>query len=280
MKKFIFCLMALFFAGVYAKTVDSEAIDFIGHVQGITADETGIYCSFSRELLKVDFAGKTLFRRPAPFHSGDTTTDGEKIYVSVNLSDKELAEKYGARCCIFIYDRNCELLEVKPMKNLSGIDGIVFINGKFYIGLNYLGSQLRTENKIAILDRNFNLLKIATVTIGKNTKFGPQTLNNFRGKLIAGFYGGGNNSFIYDLEELNNSDTVVKPIGAFPENTTVGFSLVPEKIAKDETFIVARNRRQFNEKAKRFRFGIRFHFRPAPPDADIYRPFSTPNTGK
>ena len=76
--------MALFFAGVYAKTVDSEAIDFIGHVQGIAADETGIYCSFAYEFLKLDFAGKTLFRRPAPFHSGDTTTDGEKIYTKTN----------------------------------------------------------------------------------------------------------------------------------------------------------------------------------------------------
>ena len=278
--KILLSIVSLFAFALCARTVNTEDADFRGHVQGIAVDETGIYCSFSRELLKVDFAGRTLLRRPSPFHSGDVATDGEKIYVSVNISDETLVQKYGARCCIFIYDRNCELLEVKPMKNLSGIDGIVFINGKFYIGLNYLGSQLRTENKIAILDRNFNLLKIATVTIGKNTKFGPQTLNNFRGKLIAGFYGGGNNSFIYDLEELNNSDTVVKPIGAFPENTTVGFSLVPEKIAKDETFIVARNRRQFNEKAKRFRFGIRFHFRPAPPDADIYRPFSTPNTGK
>ena len=272
--------MALFFAGVYAKTIYSEAIDCRGHVQGITADETGIYCSFAYEFLKLDFAGRTLFRRPAPFHSGDTTTDGEKIFVSVNLSDKELAEKYGARCCIFIYDRNCELLEVKPLKNLSGIDGIVFINGKFYIGLNYLGSQLRIENKIAILDRNFNLLKISTVTIGKTTKFGPQTLNFFRGKLMAGFYGGRGKSFLYDLKELEHSETVVKPIGAFPEDTTVGCVLLPKSVAKEETFIIARNRRKYNEQAKRKFYGIRFHLRQAPPDADIYRPFSTPNTGK
>lgn len=280
MKNFLLIVCAFFAFALCARIVSTEDADFRGHVQGIAADETGIYCSFSRELLKVDFAGKTLLRCPSPFHSGDVTTDGEKIYVSVSISDETLVPKYGAKCCIFIYDRNCKLLEVKPFKNLRGIDGIAFINGRFYIGLNYLGARLRTENKIAIMDHNFNLLKIATVTIGKNTKFGPQTLNNFRGKLIAGFYGGGKNSFIYDLEELNNSDTVVKPIGAFPENTTVGFSLVPAKIAKDETFIVARNRRQFNEKAKRFRFGIRFHFRPAPPDEKIYRSFSTPTPGK
>lgn len=276
MKKFIFCVIALLFAGVYAQTIYSEAIDCRGHVQGITADETGIYCSFAYEFLKLDFAGKTLIRRPAPFHSGDTTTDGEKIYVSVNLSDKQLAEKYGSRCCIFIYDRNCELQEVKPLKNLPGIDGIVFINGKFYIGLNYLSSQLRTENKIAILDRNFDLIKIATVTIGKNTKFGPQTLNNFRGKLMAGFYGGRGKTFIYDLKELESSDAVVKPIGIFPEDTTVGCVLLPESVAKEETFIIARNRRKYNEQTKRKHYGIRFHLRQAPPDADIYKPFQTP----
>ena len=268
--------MALFFAGVYAKTIYSEAIDCRGHVQGITADETGIYCSFAYEFLKLDFAGKTLLRRPAPFHSGDATTDGKKIYVSVNLSDKQLAEKYGSRSCIFIYDRNCELLEVKPLKNLPGIDGIVFINGKFYIGLNYLGAQLRTENKIAIMDHNFNLLKIAAVTIGKNTKFGPQTLNNFRGKLMAGFYGGKGKTFIYDLKELESSDAVVKPIGAFPEDTTVGCVLLPKSVAKEETFIIARNRRKYNEQTKRKHYGIRFHLRQAPPDADIYKPFQTP----
>ena len=273
--KILLSIVSLFAFALCARTVNTEDADFRGHVQGIAVDETGIYCSFSRELLKVDFAGRTLFRRPSPFHSGDVATDGEKIYVSVSISDETLVQKYGARCCIFIYDRNCNLLKVKPLKNLQGIDGIAFINGKFYIGLNYLGAKLRTGNQIAIMDHNFDLLKIATVTIGKNTKFGPQTLNNFRGKLLAGFYGGGKNSFIFDTDELEKSENTVKPIGAFPENTTVGFSLVPEKIAKDETFIIARNRRKFDEKSKCRRFGIRFNFRQAPPDVEIYQVFST-----
>ena len=280
MKRFLSVFVLLSLTALTAKAVYTEAADCRGHVQGIAADETGIYCSFAREIIKTDFNGKTLIRRPSPFHSGDTATDGEKIYVSVNISEKELAEKYGSRCCIFIYDRNCELLEVKPLKTLQGIDGIAFINGKFYIGLNYLGSKLRTENKIAIMDRNFVLLKIATVTIGKNTKFGPQTLNNFRGKLMAGFYGGGKRSFIFDTKELENAEKVLEPIGTFQEDTTVGCALLPKSIAKEETWIIARNRRKFNKKTKRNGFGVRFHFRQTPPDADIYLPYSKPTPEK
>lgn len=258
MQKIISMLLLLSAVILHAREIRTETQDCRGHVQGIVADETGIYCSFAYERLKVDHQGKTLFREKVDPHSGDIATDGKKIYCAVSLWDKKIAAKHGAHNCIFIYDRDFKLLEVKPFKALTGLDGIAFIDGKFYVGLNELGNQHRMENKIAIFDKNFNLLKIAVVTIGQNTIYGPQTLNNFRGKLLAGFYGGGKNSFIFDPAELEKSDTAVKPVGSIPVDTTVGFSELPPSIAPEGSFLVARNRRKTDPQTKKRTYGAGF----------------------
>ena len=219
-------------------------------------------------MAKFDFNGKVLIRIAAPPHAGDVTTDGEKIYCAAALwqsvpASLEIIKKYNASNCIFVYNKNLELLEIKPLKNLYGIDGIAFINGKFYIALNHLGAKRRTENKIAIFDRDFNLLKIATVSIGSPTKFGAQTLNNYQGKLLAAFYGGGKKSYIFDLQELESSSTVVKPTASFPENVNVGFcETPPSRSPFPGTFIIARNTRNLDPKYKprpgQGRSGVKF----------------------
>ena len=251
-----------------AQVFFTETRNFRGHIQGFAAGETGIYCAFGYDMVKFDFTGKILIRRAAPPHAGDITTDGEKIYCAVALwqsvpASLEVIKKYNASSCIFVYNKNLELLEIKPLKNLYGIDGIAFINGKFYIALNHLGAKRRTENKIAIFDRNFNLLKIATVTIGSATKFGAQTLNNYQGKLLAAFYGGGRKSYIFDPQELENSSSIVKPVATFPENVNVGFCETPPALAPfPGTFITARNTRNPDPKYKPLpgqgRSGVKF----------------------
>jgi hypothetical protein len=246
---FIFCA----FHSAMSQNIYTSAKNFRGHLQGIAVDDSAIYGAFAYEVAKFDYNGKLLKRVPAPFHSGDMTADGEKFYCSVSLHNSELIKKYGARNCIFVYDKELTLLEIRPLKSLYGIDGIAYIKGKFYIGLNKHGNALRMKNRIAILDRNFKLQKIATVTIGRNTKYGAQTLNEFNGKLLAGFYGGGKTSFIFDLEALEKSDTVVTPIGTLKANTTVGFSELPPAVAEKGTFIVVRNTR-----CKRQGFGAKF----------------------
>ena len=251
-----------------AQVFFTETRNFRGHIQGFTADETGIYCAFGYDVAKFDFNGKVLIRIAAPPHAGDVTTDGEKIYCAAALwqsvpASLEIIKKYNASSCIFVYNKNLELLEIKPLKNLYGIDGIAFINGKFYIALNHLGAKRRTENKIAIFDRDFNLLKIATVSIGSPTKFGAQTLNNYQGKLLAAFYGGGKKSYIFDLQELESSSTVVKPAASFPENVNVGFcETPPSRSPFPGTFIIARNTRNTDPKYKPLpgqgRSGVKF----------------------
>ncbi len=251
-----------------AQVFFTETRDFRGHIQGFAADETGIYCAFGHDMAKIDFDGRILTRFASPSHSGDITTDGEKIYCAVALwqrvpASSEVIKKYNAESCIFVYNKNLELLEIKPLKNLYGIDGIAFINGKFYVALNHLGSRHRTENRIAIFDKNFNLLKIATVSIGARTKFGAQTLNNYQGKLLAAFYGGGKKSYIFDPQELKNSSSVVKPVAAFPENVCVGFCETPQALTPiPGTFIIARNTRNLDPKYKplpgRGRSGVKF----------------------
>ena len=264
MKKFL--LPFLLFCAILstmAQTIYTSASNFRGHLQGVAVDETGIYCSFAYEMAKFDYNGKLIKRLPAPFHSGDVTTDGEKFYCSVVLRDEALIKKHGAQNCLFVYDKNLQLLEVKPFKQLRGIDGIAFINGKFYIGLNEHGAARRMKNRIAIFDKNFKMLKIATVTINRNTKFGAQTLNYFNGKLLAGFYGGGTTSFLFDLKQLEQSGTTVTPAGILKANTTVGFSVLPAAIAPDGTFIVARNTRAPDKASGQRRFGAKFLFQKA-----------------
>ena len=245
--------------------------DFRGHSQGICADESGIYCAFGYDIAKFDFTGRQLIRIQSPPHSGDLTTDGEKIYCSVALwenfpGNSEIIKKYNASSCIFIYDKNLNLLEIKPLKEVRGIDGIAFISGKFYIALNHLGSLRRTENRIAIFDKNFNLLKIAIVSIGSPTKYGAQTLNHFQGKLLAAFYGGGKKSYIFDLMELENSSGTVKPVGTLPENANVGFCETPPALASAPgTFIIARNTRNTDPLCKplpgKGRSGVKFQIK-------------------
>lgn len=268
MKKITTSIAFLLLFQLAAQVFFTETRDFRGHIQGFAADETGIYCAFGHDMAKIDFNGRILIRFAAPSHSGDIATDGEKIYCAAALWNSvpaswEVIKKYNASSCIFVYNKNLELLEIKPLKNLQGIDGLAFINGKFYVGLNHLGAKHRTENRIAILDKNFNLLKIATVTIGTRTKFGAQTLNNYQGKLLAAFYGGGKKSYIFDPQELENSSSVVKPVATFPENVCVGFCETPQGRAPiPGTFIIARNTRNTDPKYKplpgRGRAGVKF----------------------
>ena len=258
MKKIL--LFSAFFTAalLHAEVIRTVDMDFRGHLQGIAADETGIYCSFAHEMMKIDYTGKRVRRFTTHSHAGDMTTDGTKVYCAVTLWYKEPIEKYGASSCIFIYDKDLNLLEVKPFKTLRGFDGIAYLNGKFYVGLNDLGNKLRNENRIAVFDKNFALLKIAAVTIGKPTKFGAQTINRFNGKLLAGFYGGGENSFIFDPAELETSDTTVKPIGTLPVNVTVGFTELPPRVASPGTFIEARNSRKKDPVSGKKKYGAKF----------------------
>ena len=254
-----------------AQVFFTETRDFRGHSQGICADESGIYCAFGYNIAKFDFSGRQLLRIDVPPHSGDLTTDGEKIYCAAALWDSvpassEITRKYNASSCIFVYNKKLELLEIKPLKALRGIDGIAFINGKFYVAANHLGAKLRTENRIAICDKEFNLLKIAVISIGTPTKFGAQALSSFQGKLLAAFYGGGKKSYIFDPAELENSSGTVTPVGSLPENANVGFCETPPTLTDTPgTFIIARNTRNPDPRYKplpgKGRRGVKFQIK-------------------
>ena len=74
MKNFLLIVCAFFAFALCARIVSTEDADFRGHVQGIAADETGIYCSFSRELLKVDFAQGDIVTTIIKCAHGETIT--------------------------------------------------------------------------------------------------------------------------------------------------------------------------------------------------------------
>lgn len=259
MKKLSIIFAILTATALFAETIRTEEKNFRGHLQGFAIDETGIYCSFANDMLKTDLKGKTIRKFSTCSHAGDMTTDGKNIYCAVTIWDKKIAEKYGAHNCVFIYDKELNLLEVKPFKELNGFDGIAFLDGKFYIGLNDLSNKLRMENRIAIFDKNWKLLKISSVTIGCQTRYGAQNLKAYRGKLLAGFYGGGDAAFIFDPAELLNSDKTVKPEGTFPTQTSTGFAELPAELSTEpDSVIIARSTSTRDKATGKKKFGARF----------------------
>ena len=85
MKKLSIILAILTATALFAETIRTADMNFRGHLQGIAVDDTGIYCSFAHDMMKVDFSGKTIRRFPTPSHAGDMTTDGDKVYCAVTL---------------------------------------------------------------------------------------------------------------------------------------------------------------------------------------------------
>ena len=54
MKKFLLLFALSGAVLLHAEVIRTADMDFRGHLQGIAVDETGIYCSFAHEMMKVD----------------------------------------------------------------------------------------------------------------------------------------------------------------------------------------------------------------------------------
>ena len=114
MKKRLFELMFFVLAVTFAATAGEifcEAKNFPGHVQGITADATGIYWSFYDTIVKTDYKGKTLLTTKIPRHAGDLCAADGKVYVSVTYYDKKMIDAEGGTGWVFVYDRDLKFLK-------------------------------------------------------------------------------------------------------------------------------------------------------------------------
>ncbi len=222
--------MALAFAVTFvaaAGEIFGEAKNFPGHVQGITADKTGIYWSFYDTILKTDFKGKTIKTITIPTHAGDLCAANGKSYVSVTYYDKKMVDAEGGTGWVYVYDSDLKFLQKVAIPDTPRPDGITFLDGKFYIAGDDFGKNPHPVNTISIYDGNFKFKKKITVDIGVPTQYGAQTLNAVDGKILGGFYAkAGRNSVLLDAKEL-------KKQALYPTSVDVGMAVVPVEIAKE-----------------------------------------------
>ena len=89
-------------------------------------------------------------------------------------------------------------------------------------------------NTVSVYTPEFKFERKITVDIGRPTKYGAQTLNEFDGGLLAAFYAR-NGSVFLSVPEL-------KVAGVFPMSASVGFAFVPTELSGGRRLVlVARN---------------------------------------
>ena len=200
---------------------------FPGHLQGIAADESGIYWSCYDRILKTGWDGKKLACVLTPRHAGDCCIKDGKLYVATTFYDrKEIVEAKGVRAALYIYD--CATLRLEKRVLLPDMpfpDGITWCGDELYLADNSV-NKAHLLNSFFIYDKNLKFLRQEVIEIGFPTRFGAQNLNFWDGKLLACFYVSMPNPCSYLVDP-----GTWKVVGSFPINASVGLAEVPESIA-------------------------------------------------
>ena len=210
-----------------------EKEDFPGHLQGIAADSGGIYWSFYDTVIKTDYTGKLVAAVKSPRHSGDLCLADGKVCVSITHYDPEIAEREGGTGFVYVYDANLKFLRKHALPDTPRPDGIAFCRGKFYVAGDDFGKQDHPVNTVSVYTPDFKFEKKITVDIGRPTKYGAQTLNEFDGQLLAAFYARKGSVFL-SVPELKVS-------GVFPMSASVGFAFVPPELSGGRKLVLIAN---------------------------------------
>ena len=210
--------------------IENLKTNYQSHLQGMTADETGVYWCFTTILVKTDFKGKVLkeLRLPGKCHFGDLCTADGDIYSGVLLRDPQMIRaNNGSASAVWLFSSDLKLKKQYPLSGKLGVDGITFYKGKFYVAPN-TGGAVHHKVVIDVYDREFKHLKQGGFTaVDFQLKYGAQNLSVVNGKLMAGYYGGKGYSFLIDLETLQRT-------GTLPLNASVGLAKLPPKIAGND----------------------------------------------
>ncbi len=188
----------------------------LGHVQGICCDEDAIYAVFTNRIYKIDWQGNVLKSVSAPQHSGDPCLANGKLYASMS-SDEGVA--------LYEYDLDLNLTRKVKLEGCPGADGVVYLNGKFYVG-GPSTYDPHKDNLTLVYDSEFNLVQKASVNFDVETHYGPQSIAAWNDKVFIAFYPRDDapavtlRSLCVD-EELNN-------VASFTLDGSNGWSLVPE----------------------------------------------------
>lgn len=233
----IFTLLLMLFSVLLlpGKMIENLNTSCKYHLQGIAADETGIYWSFTDTLIKTDYKGKVLKETKLPgLHGGDLAIADGDIFVAVIVRDhKHIAANNNCRSAIFQYDRELKLKKKYPLPIKDGIDGIAFYKNRFYVAPGAAKTPKKTVS-VFLYDRNIKLLKKFTVTTPTMKKYGAQNLTVINGSIAAGFYDDGKTSPLLDPETL-------KVKGELKLRHSVGLTKVPASVAgNDHTYLMGR----------------------------------------
>ena len=236
MKYFILTLLTTASALFAHPIVENLNTSYPSHLQGIAADETGVYWTFTDVLVKTDYKCNVLKEVKLPPHMGDLCIVDGDLFISADFRTPEgLAANNNKKSAVLQYSKELVLIKKHTLDISYGIDGITFCNGKFYIAPG-LGREPKKETMIMVFDRNFKLLKEARFKTGTSMKFGAQNLTCINGYILAAYYDDGKSSFFLDPETF-------KIVASTDLRPSTGLTYVPEKISGNKpTYLVGRLR--------------------------------------
>lgn len=235
MKRLLLLFLLAATLGAAGRELINSDIVFNYHLQGVAADETGIYWSFTDTLVKTDYNLKLLKKVTFEnYHGGDLCAADGYIYWSMLIRNSKLiAANNNSRAAVWQFNRDLELVKKYTLPVKEGIDGITFYKGKFYVAPAF-GKEPQKKSAVDIFDRRFKFLKRVEFSTDSMKKFGIQTLNVVNGLILAAFYDDAQNSPLLDPETFQ-----VK--GFISLRPNVGTAKVPSKIAgNDLTWLVGR----------------------------------------
>ena len=164
---------------VRAVEVSDEAFaNAATHIQGICCDEEAVYLVSANAIFKVDWTGKLLCWKEAPWHSGDPALHDGKLYVSMS-SDEGIG--------LYEYDTDLNLLRKIDLAESHRTDGIAFLGDHLFIG----GPSPKEEHSTARVveyDADFNFVAEHQVDFGAKIAYGTQTAVAWNDSIIFGFY--------------------------------------------------------------------------------------------
>lgn len=167
-----------------------------GHVQGLCEGDGYYYLSQMTRILKIDHDGRCVKSVSVLSHTGDLCFHDGRVYASVVA----YAGPHQGKGLIQVYDTDLNLVREKVYP--QGMDGIAYLNGRFYVGSgchretvpHALGEEPQSktphlDNDMAIVDaQTLELEKVVSYTHGHKTRYGAQNIATDGKLLYIAFY--------------------------------------------------------------------------------------------
>lgn len=212
-----------------------------GHIQGICEGEGYYYVSQMTRIFKLDQEGQCVKSVPVLPHTGDLCFHNGKVYTSVAA----YTGPHKGKGLIQVYDTELNLVEEKVYPR--GMDGITYLNGKFYVGNGCHRETVphkpgeEPQSKTPHLDNDMAIVNAETLELeeviayshGYKTRYGAQNIET-DGKLLY-------ISFYPETEgdpELVAYDTNLKPVAFYNAKASNGLIYKGEDNGRKKFFAI------------------------------------------